>query len=277
MVRRAVLIAVGVSGCSLVTDLSGLGDDASIEAGPDATLDAPIEAASDASPDAAPDVAIEAEAGPFCGPYTEAGPLVYCQDFDTPDASVGFLTSGFAVAAVDTASALSQPASLLTTVAVADAGNAHAYNNHVMPVAPSIATLAFAIKVDAVGAAYVNIVELVFAETTGTRYLILQIDPTGMTLEEEYPAEAGINTLSHPHIPIGWDGAWHHVVVTANLSGATKTSSLAFDSQTLEANYPLHTGWTAALFNVAIGVTYAPAPSTAWAVRFDDQLVQLTL
>jgi hypothetical protein len=272
--RLVVAVFFAMSSCALLTDVDGLATDAGGESGADATTDAPDEASGDASTD----VAVEAEAGPFCAPYAEAGVLVYCQDFDAPDAAaLAFLTSGTGAAAVDTSDDLSPPASLLTSVAVSDAGTAHAYSNHVMSVAPSTATLSFDMKVVTLGAPYLDIVELVFAETTGTRDLILQIDPTGMTVEEEYPLDAGFTTLSHPHIGFAWGNGWHHVVVTANLSGTTKTSSLVIDSQTLEANYALFPGWTPALFNVAIGVTFAPTSPSAWAVRFDDELVQLTL
>ncbi len=271
---RLVLASIfAMSGCALLTDVSGLAGDAGVESGVDATTDAPEEASVDASAD----VAVEAEAGAFCAPYAEAGVLVYCQDFDAPDASLSFLTSGTGAASVDTGDDLSPPASLLATVGASDAGIAHAYLNRLMSVAPSTAVLSFDMKVVTIGAPYLDVVELVFAQTTGTRDLIVQIDPAGLTVEEEYPVDAGFTTLSHPHIAFTWGNGWHHFVVTANLSGATKTSSLVIDSQTLEANYPLFPGWTPALFNVAIGVTFAPTSPSAWTVRFDDELVQLTL
>ncbi len=276
--RRSVVAGViaCISGCSLITDLSSLSTDAA--APTDAGADGTTDASDDMLVDVAPTPDGSDATGPFCVDASNA--LVYCQDFDAIDAgALGLLVSGGAAGTIDTDAQVSLPASLLTTIETADGGTSHAYFNHAMSVAPTTAVLDFDMKIDNLGKPYLNIVEVVFAETTGTRDLILQIDPNGITVEEEFPADGGSSTsIAHPHITISWGTTWHHLQLTAHIPGSgAKTCTLVVDGIAVEANFSLVPGWTSALVSIALGVTFAPTNATAWAVRYDNVLAQLTL
>jgi hypothetical protein len=65
--------------------------------------------------------------------------------------------------------------------------------------------------------------------------------------------------------------------MSIHLPTGTKTSSLAIDGATVEANYPLVAGWAPSLLSLAFGVIFAPTTSKTWLVRCDNVLVQTSL
>jgi hypothetical protein len=264
-VKRAIAIAIvltagAVVACSALTSLDDL-------RGTDAAPDV-VDASFDALTEAAPT--------PFCAPYVDAA-LTYCESFDlvTDGAALALATGGDATAKIDDSDFTSPPASLRLDVSTTNAPSVKAYLTHSIAAEPSKVVVDFELEVVSLANTAVNVAAIGIASTTGNRSVNAILYVTGIQLQESVPTDAGTAYIDHPYISRTWDHEWHAIEIVLDLG--TKTTSLAIDGATLEANYALSSGWAKGLFTLNIGVTYANAPDAGYTLRADDVLAALSL
>jgi hypothetical protein len=258
----ACLLPLTLSGCYWLAsyqDLtSGLG-----EAG--TTADAEVSSmdgafADSAAPgDAATAVEASPEAGPFCPP--DAGPLVYCMDFDGVDASALGLGTYQASAGLTSTSFVSPPSSL--EVSLHGTGSSGAYSVQ-LPFQPTTAQLQFDVRTTSLDQWVTLLSVALFEESTQiSRVLNAVVSPEGAFQVQEYFALPDGGNEQNGHAAVGPDGgagsgAWHHVVLSLTVDDATQTylSGLTVDGQVVEENEPLGLSWAQGNASLGIGVTY---------------------
>jgi len=254
----ACLLAVTVSGCYWLAsyqDLtSGLGDSGPAadaltvdQDGPLADGGAPVDAAVD-SP---------AAEGPFCPP--DAGPLVYCMDFDGVDAaSLGVGTSQASAGIVS----VSPPSSL--KVSLYGTGSSGSYFVQ-LPIQPTTSRLQFDFFPVALGQWVTTLSITLFQTSTQiNQNLNAVVSPTGQFQVQEYFSLPDGGNEQNGHAAFGPDGgtslgAWHHVVLSLTVDDSTQQylSSMSVDGQVIEQDQPLSLTWSQGNANLGIGVTYS--------------------
>jgi hypothetical protein len=236
-------IATSLAGCYWLAsyqDLtSGLGD-----SGPD--VDATSRADAEAS-------------GPYCP--LDAGPLVYCMDFDGVDAGAIGVGSYEADASIVTGIYVSPPSSLF--VGLRGQGSNGGYYVS-FPFQPKTGTLQFDISAPVVGQWVTLLAFVLIEESTGIgRTLNVVVSPTEVYQVQEYFSfpDGGNAQNGHPGVPLDGGaeaGAWHHVVLSMTVDDTSHKylSGLTVDGQVLEADYPLALSWAQGNAHVGVGVTY---------------------
>jgi hypothetical protein len=262
------LAVVAAASCSLFTNLDDLGSH-------DASSDTASDVGSDAVPDVGSDVVDAASDGHFCDPYADAGILVYCQDFDSVDAStLDLVTAGVgATATVDTLDWTSSPASLLVSVPATDGG--HAYLAHSMPVTPSAVTLDVDMKVESIGSTAANALVLTLGGGSTLCSLVLDVESgSAVAIQEDTPTGDGGHLITgHGPIDVALGNGWHHFHISLVLD-PSPTSSVTIDGMPEEINHPLQPDWTTGLFSLSVGITFTV--NGQWSFRYDSVLVELT-
>lgn len=258
------LLSAGAVACAIATSLAGCYWLASYEDLTSAwgTVDGatgPADAGpADARPDADARPAAEA-AGPFCPP--DAGPLVYCMDFDGVDAGAIGVGSYQADAAIVDGVFVSPPSSLF--VACDGKGASGGYYVD-FPFQPSTTTLQFDVKAPVIGQWVTLLAIVLHDDATNTRRVLNAV----VSPDEQYQvqewfglADGGNENAGHPAVPLDGGaeaGAWHHVVLSLAIDPASGkfVSGLTVDGQPLEVDYPLALSWAKGNAHLGVGVTY---------------------
>ena len=252
-------LLAGASVCSLAATLTGCywlasyedltsGNGVSTSDGgpmPDATANANVDGG--------------AGAGPFCPP--DAGPLVYCMDFDTADADTLGLGANQASAAIVGGTYVSPPNALF--VKLDDVASDGAYGVH-FPFQPRTTRLEFQIRATDVNVWVTTLSISLFEEATQTsRTLNVVVSPGDGFQVQEYIqlGDGGIEQNGHTSAPFdgGADpGAWHHVVLSLTVDDANQQylSGLTVDGQVLEDGQALALPWAQGNASLGVGVTY---------------------
>ena len=247
--------------CSLITNLNPLTSDAGSA---DAAGDVAVDAANDAT---------------FCAQYADAGPLTYCEDFDsvTDAAALNLVESG-ATATLDTTDYVSPPASLLVNVPMLpDAGStSRAYLSHGIAAEPTTVTVDFWLQVENATTGYANVMVINLAAADFEFQLVLQLYPGSYALQERVPtADGGATQVTHSATDFQWDSNWHHIVVTLSVATPKSSTLTLDDGKEVQVN-SLDTSWETGVFTLDVGVTSVPQPTT-WTVHIDNVLAQLSL
>jgi hypothetical protein len=257
----ACLLAVTVSGCYWLAsyqDLtSGLGDSGSSADALPGDQDAPL--TDGGAPMDSPADVQEAEAGPFCPP--DAGPLVYCMDFDGVDAAALGLGTTQASAGIVSDKFVSPPSSLKVSLY----GNASGGSYYVqLPFQPTTARLEFEVLTESLDQWVTTLSITLFQESTQiNQNLNAVINPMGQFQVQEYFSLPDGGNEQNGHAAYGPDGGseagvWHHVVLSLTVDDSKQQylSSLSVDDQVIEDDQPLALSWSQGNANLGIGVTY---------------------
>ncbi len=259
----ACLLAVTLSGCYWLAsyqDLtSGLGDAGpAVDALPEGQ-DGPL--FDGGEPVDAPGEGLTAEAaGPFCPP--DAGPLVYCMDFDGVDAAAlpGLGTSQASAAIVSTKS-VSPPSSLHVSLYGTGSSGSYYVQLTIQPTTSQLQFDNFTVSLDQ----WVTTLSItLFQESTQiNQNLNAVVNPKGQFQVQEYFSLPDGGNEQNGHAAYGPDGGaasgvWHHVVLSLTVDDATQQylSGLSVDGQTVEDSQPLGLSWSQGSANLGIGVTY---------------------
>jgi hypothetical protein len=213
----------------------------------------------DAERDAFTEADARPEAGPFCPP--DAGPLVYCMDFDGIDASALGLGTSQASASIVTGVSVSPPSSLFVSLYGQASGGAYEVS---FPFEPTTSTLQFDVSAPVLGQWVTLLSITLYDDSTKTdRTLNVVVSPDGVFQVQEYFAleDGGSQQNGHPGIPLDGGaeaGAWHHVVLSLTVDDAKQKylSGLTVDGQVLEDGQLLGLSWAQGNAQLGIGVTY---------------------
>jgi hypothetical protein len=238
-------LAITLSGCYWLVqyeDLSGGGGDAGV------ALDA-------RSDDGGP-------AQSFCP--ADAGPLVYCMDFDEVDAGALGLQIQAAEVAIVNGEHVSPPNSLF--VGLQGDGSFGRFAKS-FPFQPTTARLEFQVRIGALQEWVTTLAIALSQDSTQTvRTLNVVMAPNGGFQVQEYFTLADGGTALHPHtmFQVGAGaatGGFYHVVLTLSVdeANAQYRSGLAVDDQVLEHDQPLTLPWAGGAASIHVGVTYAAA------------------
>jgi hypothetical protein len=251
------LVAATLGGCYWLAsyqDLtSGLGTTPS-DAADDPVLDADMDAGRVEA-----DVQTVAEASAFCP--ADAGPYVYCMDFDGVDAGALGLGSYRAGASIVTGVDVSPPSSLFVDLF----GNASSASYQVSSgIKPRTTTLQFDVNESMVNVWVTLLSITLYEDSTKTgRTLNVVAAPAGQFQVQEYFELADGGNASNGHDDPQLDGgaqagAWHHVVLslTADDSKQQYLSGLTVDGYVLESDQPLALSWAQGEAFLGVGVTY---------------------
>jgi hypothetical protein len=243
---------------------SGLGDagadgranvfDGTLDDGADAAADTGISGGEAGDGDSSSVI----EAGPFCPP--DAGPYVYCMDFDGVDASVLGLGSSLATVAVVSGTYLSPPSSLSVYLQAYTASGGYSVS---FPFSPKTTRLEFEVSAPA-ASRWVTLLAINLEDATPTRRTLnVVISPTRAFHVQEYFGLADGGSQQHDHAEVALDGgaeggAWHHVVLSLTVDDSTQTylSGLTVDGQVLEDAQPLTLTWAQGRVDLGIGVQW---------------------
>ncbi|HEY5241967.1 MAG TPA: hypothetical protein VIJ22_10900 [Polyangiaceae bacterium] len=251
------LLSAGAVVCSIAASLTGCYWLASYEDLTSGLGNAGADAPSEVVPGF--DAQLPVEAGPFCPP--DAGPLVYCMDFDGVDAAALGLGVYEADAGIVNGISVSPPSSLF--VRLDGQGSEGAYNVS-FPFQPTTATLQFDVSIPAAGQ-WVTLLSIILDQdsTQTGRVLNVVVSPEREFQVQEYfsLSDGGSENYGHTTLPL--DGgaapaAWHHVVLSMTVDDATQryVSGLTVDGQVLEHDYPLGLSWAQGNAQIGVGVTY---------------------
>jgi hypothetical protein len=196
---------------------------------------------------------------PFCP--ADAGPLVYCMDFDGVDAAVLHLQVNEANVGIVSGNSVSPPSSLLVQLQ----GDASSGMYEVsFPLRPTTTRLEFEIQTVGLNEGVTTLgISLREASTQTARSLNVVVAPYGSFQVQEYFALADGGGELGPHswsqVDAGGTLPWHHVVLTLTANDATRqyTSGLTVDGVIFENAHPLMLLWAQGTVTVKVGVTYA--------------------
>jgi hypothetical protein len=199
------------------------------------------------------------EAGPFCP--ADAGPLVYCMDFDGMDASALGLGTTQASATLVTGVYVSPPSSLFVSLYGPASSGGYGVS---FPFEPTTSTLQFDVSSPVMGQWVTLLSITLYDDSTNTgRTLNVVISPDGVFQVQEYFAleDGGSEQNGHMAIPLDGGaeaGAWHHVVLSLTVDDAKQKylSGLTVDGQVLEDGQPLGLSWAQGNAQLGVGVTY---------------------
>jgi hypothetical protein len=201
------------------------------------------------------------EAGPFCP--ADAGPLVYCMDFDGIDAASLGLGANQASAKVVTGTYVSPPSSLQVNL-YAMAGNG-GYGVS-FPFKPRTVRLEFAVLPMVLGQ-QITTLALTFLDASTQTYQNINVgmSPDGQFRVEEYfqLGDGGIDQNDHPDHALDAGGGtsigtWHDVVLTVTIDDQNQKYSfgLTVDGQVFENAEPLALSWSQGEVNLSTGVSW---------------------
>ena len=200
-----------------------------------------------------------AETGLFCP--ADAGPLVYCMDFDGVDGSALGLGTSQASATIVTGTYVSPPSSLFVRLYGEASSGAYGVS---FPFEPTTSTLQFDVSSPVLGQ-WVTLLSIsLYEDSTKTgRTLNVVISPDGVFQVQEYFAleDGGSEQNGHTAVPLDGGaeaGAWHHVVLSLTVDDAQQkyVSGLTVDGQVLENDQPLGLSWAQGTAQLGVGVTY---------------------
>jgi hypothetical protein len=208
-------------------------------------------------------------AQPFCPP--DAGPLVYCMDFDGVDTSALEPQVNEAEVTIVNGTYVSPPSSLF--VALQGAGSFGRYSKS-FSFQPTTSRLEFQIRTADLQEGVTTLaITLTQASTETNRTLNVVVIPNngfdGFQVQEYFSlADGGTEISAHTTFQVdagalsdASDG-WHHVVLTLTVNDAAAQyfSGLTVDNQVLEdGGQPLVLPWAEGTASLQIGVTYAAA------------------
>ena len=248
--------AASLAGCYWLASYQDLTSDlGKANAGIDAAADAGAE-----HTDSGVDAPALQEAGPFCPP--DAGPLVYCMDFDGVDAGALGLQTYEADAGIVTGVSISPPSSLFVGLVGPDAGASGSYYVS-FPFTPKTARLEFQVKATVLGQWVTTLGISMYEDSTQTgRVLQVLVTPDGAFEVQEFVSTPSTGT-PYGHPPFALDGggptdAWHHVVLTMTVDDASQQyfSGLTVDGQVLEDHQPLQAAWAQGSAQLGVGSTW---------------------
>jgi hypothetical protein len=203
-------------------------------------------------------------APPFCPPG-DAGPLVYCMDFDGVDAAVLGLQLNGASAQIVNGASVSPPSSLF--VGLQGDGSYGKYIASFGSLQPTTATLEFQVQTANLNEGVTTFAIVLSDVSTETvRMLNVVMLPRDQFQVQEYFSFGDGGAELYAHGPFQADAGavsngWHHVVLTLTLNGAPAPSfsGLTVDDQVLEDGQPLMLAWAEGTVSLLIGVTFAAA------------------
>jgi hypothetical protein len=224
------------------------------------SADAGVEADAHVNADGGADAPSPVEAGPFCPP--DAGPLVYCMDFDGVDAGTLGLQTYEAETGIVTGVSVSPPSSLFVGLVGPDAGASGSYSVS-FPFTPKTARLEFQVKATVLGQWVTTLGISMYQDSTQTgRVLQVLVAPDGGFEVQEFVSTPSSGT-PYGHTTFTLDGgapadAWHHVVLTMTVDDSTQQyfSGLTVDGQVLEDDQPLQATWAQGNAQLGVGSTW---------------------
>lgn len=215
----------------------------------------------DATTDQTNGDAVSSETGPFCP--DDAGPLVYCQDFDTVDGTAALgLGQGQAKAALETAFWVSPPRAL--SVVLYGKGGFGAFDYHFPLQPPRTVTLQFDLSYPVLGQ-WTTLSSIVVVDPSDGTNRVLNVvisSQGGFQMQEYFALPDGgneQNAMNTVDLDGGADaGAWHHVVLslTADDGANQYLGGLTVDGQVIEPLQPLGLTWRQGDTHLSVGVTY---------------------
>ena len=208
------------------------------------------------------DAGPEAEAGPFCP--VDAGPLVYCMDFDGIDAASLNLGSNQATAKVVTGTTyVSPPSSLEVSLYSQGANGGYGVS---FPVMPRTVRLEFEILPAVLGQQLTTLAVALYEDSTqDNRNINVGLNPEGAFRVEEYfqLGDGGVNQNDHPDHALDAGGGtgigeWHHVILTFTVDDTNHDYffSLTVDGQVFEDATPLALTWRQGHVGMSTGVAW---------------------
>ncbi len=222
------------------------------------------EAGSDGGPlpgDGGLDAEIEAEAGPFCP--EDAGPLVYCMDFDGVDAASLNLGANQATAKVVSGTYVSAPSSLEVSLYATGGNGGYGVS---FPTNPRTVRLEFEILPAVLGQGITTLAVSLHEDSTQTdRDLNVGLSSEGAFRVEEYfhLSDGGFEQNDHPDHALDAGGGtgigeWHHVVLTFTVDDANQVYAygLTVDGQVFEDASPLALTWRQGNVSLSTGVAW---------------------
>ncbi len=259
----ALSLGAGSTGCywlATYQDLtSGLG---ASDAGVDAATPVVVDASDGASFSRDAGLPPPSGAG-FCP--GDAGPYVYCMDFDYVDAGVLGLGTSQAQAGIVSGTSVSPPSSLLVNLNGPSSGppSGGAYNV-AFSFSPKTTLLEFEIRCVSLDE-WVTTLGMGLSNPDGTiRGLNVVMSPSGGFQVQEYIQldDGGVAQNGHTLYQLSEDAgpeAWHHVILSLTVDdpNAQYYSGLTVDGQVLETSRPLALTWAQGKASLAIGLTYA--------------------
>lgn len=245
-----VICAASLVACSILTTFDGFSG-----------------SSEDSGADAA-DVVAPADSGNvgYCASLRQ--PVVFCDDFDGPDAASIVMDRSRAEPRTD--DFVSPPRALRIGVDPLDGGNTTAAFSIPLATSPHRLICRFDLKVEA-ASGFTGLAEMVFVAGKSKGHLGLQVRATGLAVSEfiEYP-DGGNDFWLHTETPMTWPSGWMHVELVWTDSF---TSSLVVNGARLETEALLHEGWFKGLATVFYGNAFANGVTPSSRVMRIDNLV----
>jgi hypothetical protein len=225
---------------------------------PDLTSDPDASGDASSGLDASPP--LEAEAGPYCP--VDAGPLVYCMDFDGVDASAIALTSEGAAASIVSGTYTSRPNSLLVDLYARP--GLGGYNVPFPTIRPRTATLQFDVNAHTVGPNWITLLYIALiddANVVRTANVVVSPDDASpdyrFRMGEHFAfPDGGEDEQFHSPGGAADAGAWHHVVLSLTVDDANQDyhTRLTVDGQG-DQELLAPKKWAQGKAQIAVGVT----------------------
>lgn len=275
-VRRAFLVAVAaglLAACRLFVDLDGLQGGAPADAGSSqdgTTPPAPPTPPPSPQPDASSDAGPDADAAPFCSTVDAS---VFCDSFDLGDTTFSAWTSADktngGMLQLATTDPKSPPGFLRASLAGGTAGSqATAALNKTLGVRTTITWAADVRVITAPITASHELLEMYDDTTNSVWAFFFDLDPGGLSMDEEYAGSDGGTQSKYTAIPgtLG-TGTWHRVAISANFT--SKNFSVSLDGVVVASGTFANAPATPNL-RASAGISWTATPSTGGVIDMDN-------